>query len=187
MAKTYISLVNLAKAMDEYINSCRIKSQVRLRCEGSDYMEDIKDLNGKVSYTWIKAPSVAGLCLYANIDRKTYYKYRKLPGYNDVCRQFERACDEADMDCQYNKESSNGARWRLQLRGYETDKEKQERLVLEQALKMRQEKHDAEMRTINIKNRLLELQLDKAKNTGEVDPLITQLIQEIGWGGDNDK
>ena len=30
--------------------------------------------------------------------------------------------------------------------------------------------------------KLLEIQLDKAKNTGEVDPLITQLIKNIGWG-----
>ena len=86
------------------------------------------------------------------------------------------------MDCQYNRDAQRGAQWRLQLRGYETDKEREERLTLEQAREIKREKHQAEMKTLEIKNKLLEIQLDKAKNTGEVDPLITQLIKNIGWG-----
>lgn len=184
-SKIYNNPNDLRDIMEKYIKSCKVYNQIKLRSDGCDILEDISTLDGKSSFIWIKAPSVAGFCNFAGINRLTYYNYKKRQGYDEVCEEFELLCDEADMDCQYSKEAQNGARWRLQLRGYETEKEKQERLALEQAIKIKQEKHEADMKLADVKNKLLEIQLERAKNNGEVDPLITQLIKDIGWGGDS--
>ena len=181
--KKYTNPADLQDVMNKYINSCKVRSTVKLRDpEAGDYLEDIVTIAGSGAFIWIKAPSVNGFCNFAQISRQTYYNYRNQAGYDEVCQEFESICDEADMDCQYNRDAQRGAQWRLQLRGYETDKEREERLTLEQAREIKREKHQAEMKTLEIKNKLLEIQLDKAKNTGEVDPLITQLIKNIGWG-----
>ena len=91
--------------MEKYIKSCKVYNQVKLRSDGCDILEDISTLDGKSSFIWIKAPSVAGLCNFAGISRLTYYNYRKLQGFDEVCEEFELICDEADMDCQYSKEA----------------------------------------------------------------------------------
>lgn len=185
--KIYATPADLQEVMNKYIKSCKIKNSIKLRDpEIGEYLEDITDLNNNISYTWIKAPSVYGFCNFAEISRGTYYIYRGIAGYKDICEEFESICDEADMDCQYNKNAQRGAQWRLQLRGYETEKEKEERLALEQARKQKEIKHNLEVQTISIKNKLLEIQLEKAKNTGEVDPLINQLIKDMGWVSDSD-
>lgn len=181
--KIYNNPADLQDVMEKYIASCKVRSTVKLRDpEAGDYLEDIITVAGSAAVVWIKAPSVNGFCNFAQISRQTYYNYRNQAGYDEVCQEFESICDEADMDSQYNRDAQRGAQWRLQLRGYETDKEREERLTLEQAREIKKVKHEAEMKTLEIKNKLLEIQLDKAKNTGEVDPLITQLIKNIGWG-----
>lgn len=181
--KLYNVPSELDAEMKKYINTCKIKNQIKMRdSEGDDYLADISDLNGTASVIWIKAPSVNGFCNYANISRQSYYaNYRKKPGFDEVCQDFESICDEADMDCQYNKNAQVGAKWRLQLRGYETSAEKIERQLLLDARRQREEEHKKKMEAIEIKNRLLSIQVEKAKNDGEVDPLINQLISDIGW------
>lgn len=177
------SVADMESAFNIYLNSCKIENTVKMKDgDGCDYLENIVDLNGKNVFTWIKAPSVWGFCVFADIRVNDYYAIRQKKGFKEACKKFENACDAADIDCLYSRESQAGAKWRLQLRGFETDKEKEERLTLKEAREQKKQKHEMDMKSMEIKNKLLEIQLENAKNKGEVDPLITQLIKDINWG-----
>jgi hypothetical protein len=173
--------------MERYIASCQGYNVVKLRDgEGGDYLETLRDLNNDKAKVWLKAPSIHGFCNYLGINRQTYYNYEKKPGFCDVIHRFEEILDEANVDSLYRKESSNGAQFYLKLRGYETPLDKANREIKEQALETAKVTDAEKLKAIELKNELLKLQIDKLKDTGELDPAISKLINAMGLGAGDD-
>ena len=185
ISKKYTTPSDFQSVMDQYINSCKIANTIKLKdSETGEYLEEIKTMDGKTSTLWVKAPSVYGFCNFAQISRNDYYsKYRKDKAFEEICREFEQKCDEADMDCQYNRDAQKGAQWRLQLRGFKTDQEKEELAAFKEARQAKKLKSAQELETIKLKNKLIRLQIQKLESGDNVDPLITQLIKDMGIGG----
>lgn len=177
----------MKECMIRYLNSLRTYKTEKLRdSNAGDYLEKIADLNDKPMPIWIKAPSCMGFADFAGFNIKTYKKWRERPGYDEVCQWFEEQLDIADHECLYDRDKMQGARFRLTLRNQLTPTERQKMEIEKSLANSKISQDEKKGKTIDLKNKLLELQIQKMEENGQVDPEITKLIKEININGESE-
>lgn len=75
-------------------------------------IKERRELPGKVVTHWLKPPSVAGLCLHLGINRDTWCKYAKRPGYEDTCERARMRLEDYWV-AGLERNSSRGAEFAL--------------------------------------------------------------------------